>query len=64
MLTYAGVLQHCRALLNEIWKHVTQMTDALEYVCIAKVYVEFVTKCFGDAETTVMLERARARARE
>lgn len=39
----------------QIWKHVTQMTDALEYVTIAKVYVEYVTKFFGDREINVVL---------
>ena len=40
---------------NEIWKQVTQVTDALLYLEIAKVYVEFVAQHFGERELNLVL---------
>eukprot|EP00277_Geminigera_cryophila_P016042 CAMPEP_0179434954 /NCGR_PEP_ID=MMETSP0799-20121207/19163_1 /TAXON_ID=46947 /ORGANISM="Geminigera cryophila, Strain CCMP2564" /LENGTH=1005 /DNA_ID=CAMNT_0021214039 /DNA_START=9 /DNA_END=3026 /DNA_ORIENTATION=- len=55
LLAHAPPEELRRPLLNEIWKHVTNMTDALAYVKIATVYVEYVTKYFGDREINVVL---------
>ena len=57
MLYFTSMLYFTTALnfTNEIWKQVTQVTDALLYLEIAKVYVEFVTQHFGERELNLVL---------
>ena len=55
LLAAAPAAELLRPLLNEIWKHVTNVADVVTYVSIAKVYVEFVTKYLGEREINVML---------
>ena len=42
-------------ILNEVWKYVTKLEDAKEYVTVADVYIEYPLKYATAKETNILL---------
>lgn len=49
-------VQHRLILLNDIWKVVTKLTDPVEYIEIAQVFIQYIVVNFTEREVNIFLK--------